>query len=234
MSNTNYSKKKIDKNFLRIIKLLTDNKINYWVCHGSLLGIIRDKNLIPWDHDIDIGVIENKKNRMILPIILKKGGFKQNKDSFFKDDGLMKFTRSGGRQVDVNFYRIDSTFKNAYVKWYVPKNIIMKIVDALSFAKTFNGNGSKIINFFGFLEELFLFIKKILIKKNFFYSSAGYSHNKKYAMVTRVFEFYKLKIIIPDDYKGYLEHLYGKKWRYPIRKFNWIKHSPSTIIINDN
>ena len=50
------SKKKIDPNLIEIIYLLDKNKIFYWVCHGTLLGIVRDKNLIPWDHDIDIAV----------------------------------------------------------------------------------------------------------------------------------------------------------------------------------
>ena len=62
--------KKIDKNLKIIIDILQENKIKYWVCHGTLLGIIRDKKLIHWDHDIDIGVIENKIYRKLLPIVL--------------------------------------------------------------------------------------------------------------------------------------------------------------------
>ena len=73
------SYQKIDKNLKSLIDILTENKINYWICHGTLLGIIRDKQLIPWDHDIDIGVIENKITRMTLPIMLKKKGFKEVK-----------------------------------------------------------------------------------------------------------------------------------------------------------
>ena len=36
--------------------ILNSNNIPYWICHGTLLGIIRDSQLIPWDHDIDIFV----------------------------------------------------------------------------------------------------------------------------------------------------------------------------------
>ena len=47
------------------------------------------KKIIPCDHDIDIGVIENKIYRKLLPIILKKNGFKDvkrvQKFSIFND-----------------------------------------------------------------------------------------------------------------------------------------------------
>ena len=34
--------------FKKSVKILNDNNINYWVCHGTLLGIIRDNKLLPW------------------------------------------------------------------------------------------------------------------------------------------------------------------------------------------
>ena len=89
------SYKKIDKNLITLINILKEHKINYWICHGTLLGIIRDKELIPWDLDIDIGVIENKITRMTLPIMLKKKGFKEVKKTFLKNDGMLKFIKEG-------------------------------------------------------------------------------------------------------------------------------------------
>ena len=108
------SNKKIDQNLVSLINILTENKINYWICHGTL-GIIRDKKLIPWDHDIDIGVIENKKYRKMLPILLKKG-FKEIKKTFLDNDGMLKFVKNGGREVDINFYQIDENKKTVFVK----------------------------------------------------------------------------------------------------------------------
>ena len=60
MSNKNYSNQKIDKNFDLLINSLNKHKVPYWVCHGSLLGLIRDQNLISWDDDIDIGVFKSE------------------------------------------------------------------------------------------------------------------------------------------------------------------------------
>ena len=107
----------------------------------------------------------------------------------------------------------------------------MKVIDALSFAKNYKGNFSKLINFFGFSEYFFLKLKKYLVLKNYFYSHAGYSHKKDYAIKLIKYNFCGLKIYIPKDFKNYLEDLYGKNWRIPVKNYNWIKHSPSTILL---
>ena len=69
--------KKVD---IEIIKLMIDVKniienlsIDYWIEGGTLLGAIREKKLIPWDHDIDMGMI-NYSNDAIKKMIhnLKK------------------------------------------------------------------------------------------------------------------------------------------------------------------
>lgn len=38
------------------IKILEKNNIPYWLDEGTLLGITRDGDLLPWDHDADMGV----------------------------------------------------------------------------------------------------------------------------------------------------------------------------------
>ena len=53
---------KQDLNFIKAINILNSNRVKYWVCNGTALGLIRDKSLIPWDPDIDIGVWKNQTN----------------------------------------------------------------------------------------------------------------------------------------------------------------------------
>ena len=223
------SSKKIDQNFEILINTLSENKINYWICQGTLLGIIRDKKLIPWDHDIDIGILENENDRKIIPIILKKEGFKEIKKTFLDNDGMMKFTRDGGREADINFYKIDRQKNIAFVKWYIPKNFLMRVIEVLSFAKNYKGKSSRIINMLSFTEKFFLKIKKIFVKKGIFYSHAGYSHKIDYAMKLKKHNFSGLNVLIPNNFEEYLEDIYGVNWKTPIKKYNWVKHSPSTI-----
>ena len=97
----NNSKKEIDKNFIEVIKLLKKNNISYWLCHGTLLGIIRDNDLIPWDHDIDIAVWYKKNIKEIFKKIMIKENYKIKKKA---NDDLLTFIKKGGREIDINFY----------------------------------------------------------------------------------------------------------------------------------
>lgn len=44
------------KVLLTITRLLDKNNIVYHLEGGTLLGIVRDKDLLPWDHDVDISI----------------------------------------------------------------------------------------------------------------------------------------------------------------------------------
>ena len=65
--------------------------IDYWLDYGTLLGAIRHKGFIPWDNDIDIGIL-----RADYELFLEKGVRELPKDIFFQnsdtDPGMASFS----------------------------------------------------------------------------------------------------------------------------------------------
>ena len=93
------------------------------------------------------------------------------KEKYFIDDDLLTFTKNGGREIDINFYEKKLNENNeqiAFIKWYVPKNNLMRIVDAISIANYYNGKFSFLIKKAFLFQNFFKKIKKFLIKKTFF------------------------------------------------------------------
>ena len=77
----------MDQNFVEIIKLLNNENISYWVSNGTLLGLIRDKKLIPWDHDIDIGIFRKDISKTTLIDLMISNGYKIKDKDYWEDQG---------------------------------------------------------------------------------------------------------------------------------------------------
>ena len=71
---------KLRRNLIQILKIgtqiMTNNNIPYWLYHGTLLGIIRDNNLIVGDEDVDCCIpIEFADKLMTLKNYFEQKGF---------------------------------------------------------------------------------------------------------------------------------------------------------------
>lgn len=218
----------MDSNFTSLIQILNNHNISYWLCHGTLLGVIRDKKLIEWDHDIDIALWKGQISKASIIKIMEENHFTLRQGFGVKDD-IISFDKKGGRIVDINFYEIirfnEGQKDIAYVKWFIPKNNFMKLIDALSDSVKYEGKFRKFINLTSIFQGIFIFLKSVLIKLKLFYKEIGYSEPVSLLKNIKKIEFNGLQVNVPVESEKYLKYLYGKEWKIPKKNYIWYKDS---------
>ena len=109
--------------FTDTVRILKENGINFWLCQGTLLGIIRENRLIPWDRDIDFGVwIKEVSKPKIIQIFVQNGFLHKPKPS---GDDSLEFFGNANKRIEINFYRSDGNIASS--SWIIPgKNIFRK------------------------------------------------------------------------------------------------------------
>jgi len=114
---------------------LSKHNIKHWLMYGTLLGCVRNKDVIPYDYDFDFGILfsdidkilsidlENKKYR----IGKTKGGTIYSKKSEFKDvEGIWRVSlKVMYEEIAVGDLYIYYRFDDGYMQRYDPVNKIL-------------------------------------------------------------------------------------------------------------
>ena len=83
----------------KVIEILDRNNVPYWLDCGTLLGCIRHGGFIPWDDDIDIGMMREDYDK--LPKIFENE-FKDDPDFYFVSGHFGKVIhKSSGLVIDI-------------------------------------------------------------------------------------------------------------------------------------
>ena len=111
-------------NLLKVTtEILEELNIPYWLEGGTLLGAVRDQKLIPWDHDLDIGIKFTTNKEISLLIRMLKKHFIVRSLTFQNDPKIWKL----GKYRILKVYTKKSSFKRTslcldiflYYKGYV-------------------------------------------------------------------------------------------------------------------
>lgn len=102
----------------RVTEVLDENKINYFLISGTLLGYIRHNDFIPWDDDIDL-IVDNSIFDKLDALIEKYKDL-----SFITRDGYIVKTsfRDVGKKLDgFEHYKIrdDEVYKFPFVDLFI-------------------------------------------------------------------------------------------------------------------
>ncbi|MCK5602823.1 LicD family protein, partial [Candidatus Pacearchaeota archaeon] len=96
---------------IRILKTIDKIMKNWFILHGTLLGLIRDGKFISWDHDLDFAIeYKNWNDKILLDlkkefIIAKKSCFRRNALKYVGDNKIGKLTklRLADKETNLHF-----------------------------------------------------------------------------------------------------------------------------------
>ena len=242
-----------DTNVEKVIQLLADtkklldkNNINFWLMYGTLLGFVRNKQFIPWDHDIDISAWYNDYDKI-----------KNLKDEFKKIGYEMTFQEGEGSPVTIYPSKEDAeshSFHLDILFWIKDKDLAVELIhfNRSVFDRLFDGLGrmlnqdyykgrhtslskntrnktSKIVSLlskrkYNFLNEVIHSLYLFTCKK----TVMPYAQFNEIKTINA----YKTKFNIPSNYEQFLELTYGLNWKIPDKNYSsekWIKNNKSII-----
>jgi phosphorylcholine metabolism protein LicD len=181
---------------LDIAELLNSNNIMYHIDHGTLLGIIRDGGILPWDIDIDFAIMYNDKDKVIN---ILNSYLPTYKNIYVKDN-------------DWNF---EINYQEIKIEELVEKKpMIITLYNKANYKKENDiVLGLDLALKYSFENNLYWMVSKrrLYCKTQICFPSKEYLFKNK-------------MIKIPHDEETYLESLYGN-WKEVIKDWHYSKYS---------
>jgi hypothetical protein len=104
--NTKPTTEEIFTHLKYIHTILKKNNISHWLMYGTLLGSIRNRDIIPYDYDFDFGIFYEDVDKIL---------------SIKQEDPSYEITKTTG-----TLYSTHSKFKKSYTKWRISLKVNYK------------------------------------------------------------------------------------------------------------
>ena len=229
MSDTK-SKGEVDL-FLEVVDLLREHDVRFWLDQGSLLGAVREGRFLSWDHDIDIGIWEDDREKMEqVAMRLQQAG---------QTVRFLPYVIKLGRKVDCRVYRRDGDFAETELrstsKELKPSKLAKSIKRNLGslaqardrLAGFLLGGGviaRRVGNSMSWRESLVLRVNRSTrwierARDALRDRRVIFRVDARYFEVLETVEVYGGSLPVPAEVESYLQLKYGSDWRTP-RK-NW-------------
>ena len=204
-------------------KIFDKNNIEFFPIHGTLLALVREKRIFPWDEDIDIGawyydynkIASLKKDFEKIGYTLTFGSGKYSHTNItpIKELNDKKRTKSVPFHVGIDFFAVDKD-----------NIVLLKFFDENIFDKKF-----------GIIEERLnkkqgsnISLRMYKLVKTIFYNVILYMRKHEvyqYSWFKKLIplKVYDMDIKVSSNYENYLELTYGKSWRIPDKNWSYEK-----------
>lgn len=220
----------MDPNFGAAISALSASAIPYWVSGGSLLGIVRDQQLLEWDHDIDVSVKKSEVDEFALVRLMREAGFELMYNSNMSVN--LQFVREGGRKVDINLCEEIQRRGVTYLAtvWRIESEASLPVrllrrtlgefyIRSLSSASLAKSRSLK----FALARTAIAFSRLVM---NFFDAatripSRGYFMREDSTFPLTSLHLDCMEFAVPRDAPAVLEQVYGSGWRTPVVSTCW-------------
>lgn len=221
---------------LRILKKLD---VKWWLDQGTLLGVIRDGDLLPWDHDIDISVWHDE--------------FHHKMDSFLElclDEGLrvkinpwsvklvLDDRSCGYRPVDIEFYSKDSD-RAIKVMRSNQSGSFLDLCKAIFFHYLGRLDELDFLSPSGRLKRLVAGGICLLLPKPIRSRISNWAYIRQQTVSLSVESIYFDNLFVlnlagfnfnvPSNSEGLLEKKYGPDWKTPKKDWNHLKDDGTII-----
>ena len=203
-----------------IFDIAKENNCTIWLDHGTLLGIVRDGDILPWDTDFDISVFEedfDRAKKALLEILRTRS------DLTLKiSNRYVKIIQKNSQiKIDISKYRsVDGMFQKTLIDrhhWKVFR-IIKSHIDYL----VNNLNRIKIKN-------IHLLISLLIRVSDLFGKVCLSEVPQKYFSAFEEIELKGGVFIVPVNATEYLAYRYGDDWLVPNRNWSIYKNDRSLI-----
>lgn len=226
----------------KAIDILKALKINYWVNDGTLLGIVRENRILPWDSDVDLGVWKSDVSISEIINIFKAHGFHYIEVLPVMDS--LHF-RIHDVQLDINLYTEHNG--ETSIKWaYNPVGTVDKLIVQITNKIFENDKRLHIHNNRKEPAAIFV-VRHVLLFGAFFLTKR--MRNKMYEfarsrylylgltyptelMRTKKIIFKKKEIRVPLKCEKYLQLTYGEDWHIPNRDYIWEKDTTNLKVFD--
>ena len=227
----------------KCIKLCEDNNIEYFSLGGTLLGAVRHQGFIPWDDDIDLGIPRKYYDKLIKllsdndEVVLEKNIINLNVLQYKKKENIQIGSESYSVYIDL--FPLDGVpngkiARKVFLTKFLLYRVLYKfsIVDKLNIVdRGFVGNLvvdlmkkskiNKILSSERIVEKLHKIAATYSFDDSEFVGNILGRYREKEIVSKKIFgnskllKFEDIEIRSPEDYDGYLKHIYGDYMKLP-------------------
>jgi hypothetical protein len=215
-----------------VARILNKNQVKWFVDMGTLLGLVRDGDFIPWDNDIDIATLHDDllAQRLLRCCEeLESAGY----DVSYCDKS-MSVIKSGWFELNLAVYElVGREYRYEYLKPVTMASARhgLQMVSKRKYFYHRRSHRANLLRRFFMSRELFSAICYVFL--NIALGKLEYKSVKvdqRHFRILKSCDFLGVQLAIPADPESYLESRYGANWRVPRRDWVYFKDDRSITI----